>query len=251
MSEIQVTVSDHVATLTLMAGYRRNALTSAMARELIDALGSIDADPEIGAVVIRGDGGSFCAGADLGTLAAAGSDPAGSETFRDIGVVYEAFVRFGQLKAPTVAAIRGAAVGAGMNLALAADLRIVALDARLMSGFLRIGVHPGGGHFALMNRVAGREASAAMGLFSQTINGEDAVRVGLAWEAVDDAEVESRAIELAKVVAADPDLARATAATFRLEAGPPALSWEAGLAVERATQMWTFRRRGERAGHEH
>src|SRR5207249_9322010 len=139
------------------------------------------------------------------------------------------------------AAVRGAAVGAGLNLALAADLRIVARDARLISGFARIGVHPGGGHFGLLTRAAGRQAAAAMGLFGCEVSGDRAVSLGLAWQAVDDAEVDAVAFDLARRAAADPPLAREMVASLRRQDGWP--SWDAGVAIERAPQLWSFRRR--------
>src|SRR5260370_41114670 len=87
------------------------------------------------------------------------------------------------MEVPAVAAVRGAAVGAGINLMLATDLRIVAEDARLISGFLRIGVHPGGGHFGLLAARAGAETAAAAGIFGGEVSGLRAVQLGLAWPA--------------------------------------------------------------------
>lgn len=244
MKEIGVEVTHGVATITLSAPERRNALTPDMAQGLLDAFDSVDADRSVGAVVVRGAGGSFCAGAHLATLGDAGSDPASGEAFEAMGLIYNSFARLGTLSVPTIAAIQGAAVGAGLNLALATDLRIVARDAKLRSGFLRIGIHPGGGHFVLAARTAGREAASAMGVFGETIDGDRAVGLGLAWDSVDADQVDARATELARTVAADPDLARAAVRTFRLETGPPGVSWEVGVQAERAAQMWSLRRRG-------
>jgi enoyl-CoA hydratase len=162
-----------------------------------------------------------------------------------MGAIYDSFYRLGQVQAPTIAAVRGAAVGAGMNLLLAADLRIVARDVRLLCGFLRRGMHPGGGHFVLLSRLVGREAAAAMALFGEELAGEAAVRLGLAWETVDDAEVEDRALELAARVARDPELARLAATNFRKETGPPHVSWEIATQFERPAQMWSMRRSAE------
>src|SRR5687768_10297896 len=97
---------------------------------------------------------------------------------------------------------------------LATDLRIVARDARLLCGFLKRGTHPGGGQFVILSRLIGRAAAAAMALFGEEINGSRAVELGLAWEWVDDAAVEDRAVELAQRVAADPELARAAVGNF-------------------------------------
>jgi enoyl-CoA hydratase len=160
-----------------------------------------------------------------------------------LGHTYQAFVRVGDLKPPSIAAVRGHAVGAGVNLMLATDLRIVAETARIITGFARIGLHPGGGHFALLGRLAGRETAAALGLFGEEIDGRRAAAAGLAWEALPESEVEPRAMEIALRIAVDPELARATAASLKMELGPPAIPWSAALEVERATQMWSLRRR--------
>ncbi|CAN5457129.1 enoyl-CoA hydratase [soil metagenome] len=240
--EIELAVDNGVATLTLAAPQRRNALTPTMARELVAALDRVDADDSVGAVVIRGAGGSFCAGAHTATLLGAASDPAEENTYASLSAIYAAFTRVGTIRPMTIAAVRGPAVGAGLNLALATDLRIVARDARLMSGFQRIGLHPGGGHFVLLSRLAGREAAAAMALCGAEIDGDRAAQLGLAWQSVADEAVEDRAFELAREAAKDPELARATVRTFRLETGPPALGWDVAVQVERAPQMWSMRR---------
>jgi enoyl-CoA hydratase len=232
-----------VAILSLNAPERRNALTVAMADELVDACEELDADREIGAVVVRGEGGFFCAGGDRGTLEAAGRDPADPEVYAGLGAVYRSFARVGELEAPTVAAVRGGAVGAGLNLMLATDVRIVARDAKIISGFIPIGLHPGGGHSALLGRTGSREAASAMALFGERLDGERAADVGLAWAAVDDADVEATAVDLAGRAGADPELARRTAASLRTVLGPPPLPWPAALELERASQMWSMRRK--------
>jgi enoyl-CoA hydratase len=240
--EVQLDVDGSVAVVTLNAPQRRNALTPAMAGELIAAFDEVDARTDVGALVVRGVGRSFCAGGDVQTLTDAGRDPAAPDSYAGMGAIYDSFYRLGQVKAPTIAAVRGSAVGAGMNMLLAADLRIVARDVRLICGFLKRGLHPGGGHFVILSRLVGREAAAAMALFGEEVDGERAVRLGLAWEAVDDAAVEDRALELAGRVAKDPALARATVGSFRTETGPPHVSWEVATQFERPAQMWSIRR---------
>jgi enoyl-CoA hydratase len=234
---------DGVAVITLEAPERRNALTVEMAHELVAACEEIDADPAIGAVVVRGAGGFFCAGGDRATLDAAGRDPADPEVYAGLGTVYRSFARVGELEPPTVAAVRGGAVGAGLNLMLATDLRVVARDARVISGFIPIGLHPGGGHSALLGRTGAREAAAAMALFGERMDGSRAAELGLAWAAVDDADVDETAFQLAARAGADPELARRTARSLRTVLGPPPLPWPAALELERASQMWSMRRK--------
>jgi enoyl-CoA hydratase len=244
MSEVALERGDDgVATITLDAPERRNALTVAMAEELVAACEEIDGDASVGAVVVRGAGGFFCAGGDRATLAEAGQDPAAPDTYAGIGAVYRSFARVGELEPPTVAAVRGGAVGAGLNLMLATDLRIVGREARIVSGFLPIGLHPGGGHGALLGRTGTHEAASALALFGERIDGARAAELGLAWAAVDDEDVEGTALELAARAGADPQLARRTAASLRTVLGPPALPWGAALELERASQMWSMRRK--------
>ncbi|MEA2168255.1 MAG: enoyl-CoA hydratase [Solirubrobacteraceae bacterium] len=242
-SEVRVERDGGVGILTLAAPDRRNALTLSMAKAMTAACDELDADASVGAVVIAAEGKTFCAGGDRETLAAAGENPADPDTYDGMGAIYRAFTRVGELATPTIAAIAGHAVGAGMNLALATDLRIVAEDVMLTSGFLGIGLHPGGGHTALLARTGAREAAAALALFGERIDGRRAVELGLAWKAVPAEAVLDTALELARVPAADPDLARRTTRSLRLSIGPPALSWPAALETERSVQMWSMRRK--------
>src|SRR3712207_2361961 len=150
--EVLLEVTDGVAVVTLNAPQRRNALTPAMATELIATFDEVDARQDVGALVVRAEGKSFCAGGDVQTLADAGRDPAAPDAYAGMSAIYDSFYRLGQVKVPTIAAVRGSAVGAGMNMLLATDLRIVAKDARLLAGFLKRGMHPGGGHFVILLR---------------------------------------------------------------------------------------------------
>lgn len=244
--EVEFTIHNGVAIVTLVAPARRNALTPEMAREFVAACDQIDDDPRVGSTVVRGAGGYFCAGAHRDVLAAA-ADPAADSTFRDLESLYSAFVRFGRMRCPTVAAVRGGAIGAGVNLALSADLRVISEDANLASGFLARGIHPGGGHFSLLSRTVGRDCASAMGIFGLEVTGRRAAELGIAWEAPPDEQVERRALEIAGAVGGDPQLARRAVKSMRLELGPPALSWEAAVEAEHAPQMWSLRRRVDRA----
>ena len=242
MGQVHLEKRGGVAVLTVDSPEVKNGLSPEMGLQLAELCDQVDADPAMGAAVVRGANGTFCSGADRRRWTA-GADQAEDRTYKELGAVYTAFRRIGTLQVPTIAAVRGAAVGAGLNLALSTDLRIVSQTARLLAGFLRIGLHPGGGYFTISSRTAGREATAAMGLFSEEVDGVRAAEIGLAWKALPDEEVEDFALELAGRAAADPELAREAVRSFRTEAGPPGIGWEAALHFERATQMWSQRRR--------
>lgn len=238
--EIRLEVLGSIAIITLSNPRLRNAFDAQSFDQMRSACDAVDGDPRIGALVIRGDGGHFCSGADRALLARAGEDPLHERNYATLTSIYNAVARVGLVAVPVIAAVRGAALGAGFNLALAADVRIVAHDARLMSGFQPIGMHPGGGHFHLLTRAASREAAAAIAFFGQPLSGDDALRLNLAWEAHPDAEVEGRAVELATIVAGDPGLARSMKRTLDSTWGA---TWNVTLDAERAAQMWALRRK--------
>lgn len=237
---------DRVATIEIANPEQRNALTFAMVDRFHAVLDEIEADDELGAVVVRGAAGTFCSGLARDSIGEQRADPVATVSTRRSTRVYATFTRLGALPVPTFAAVRGSAVGAGLNLALAPDLRIVADDARLLAGFTRLGLHPGGGFFALASSRLGREAAMALGVAGEELSGAAAAARGWAWRAVPDGQVEDATHALAARCARDPELARATVRSFRTIAGPPALSWESAVEIERAPQAWTFRRLVER-----
>ena len=240
-SSVIISYLNGVATVTLNNPSRRNALTPTSADQLVRTFDDLDMNQEVGAVVIKGSQGSFCSGADLGSLGAAMGDPASEPSYDALERIYRAFTRFGELSMPTIAAIRGSVVGAGLNMALAADVRIMAKDARIISGFSKLGLHPGGGHFQLIAGATNRQAAAAIGVFSQEIDGVRAQQLGFAWEALDDWLVEERAQELAEAAGADPELSRRSVQSLRTTT-PPAVPWSVALQAERSVQMWSLRR---------
>jgi enoyl-CoA hydratase len=243
MAKVTLTVGDGIAAIELTNPDKRNAVDLEMAGQLVQACDAIDDDPAVGAAILHG-GQSFCSGGDRDDLDAATKAPLDDANFQRISALYQSFVRFGGLQVPTVAAVRGAAVGAGLNLALAADVRIVATDAKLVPGFVRIGFHPGGGHMHLIHRAAGPDAAAAMGMLGAAITGVDAYRIGMAWAVYDDAEVEAQARELLAPAAADPALARFAKKSYLAQTRSAAMDWPTGLNIERVAQLWSFARAG-------
>ncbi len=178
MTLVDVDTAEGVAVITLNDPDRRNALNLPMVDEIVEAMDRIEADADIGAVVITGAPPAFCAGADLSHLGGSQRDGLRS--------VYEGFMRIARSTLPTIAAVNGAAVGAGMNLALAADVRLAARRARFDTRFLQLGLHPGGGHTWMFRRIAGPQAVAATVLFGEVLDGAEAERIGLVWRCVDD-----------------------------------------------------------------
>jgi enoyl-CoA hydratase len=120
---IDLEITDGVAFITLNAPATRNALNNELAGQFVAACDEADRDQQVGAAVIKGAGGTFCSGAERGHLDEVGQDPAEENRYAALGGIYRAFTRAGQLEMPTIAAVRGAAVGAGINLMLATDLR--------------------------------------------------------------------------------------------------------------------------------
>ena len=238
---ITLEVRHTVALITIDEPTTRNALTGESAGALVACLDEVAGRTDIGALVIRGAGGQFCSGGDRRLLAAARDRPGDPQITASLSAIYQSFGKLASMPVPVIAAIRGAAVGAGLNLALAADVRIAAKDARLLSGFLRIGLHPGGGHFALLDRVAGPQATVAMTLLGEEITGQRLAELGLAWEVLDDDQVEPRAMELAARVS-DPELGREATATFRAQAQSRQLPAAAAMRAEQAAQMWSLAR---------
>jgi enoyl-CoA hydratase len=207
VTTIDLQVTDRVGVLTLDAPERRNAFDLAMCREVADALDVLESGDDVGALVVTGRGTAFCAGADLSHL--------GESQREGLLAIYEGFLRVAQCPLPTIAAVNGPAVGAGMNLALAADLRLAGTSARFDTRFLQLGIHPGGGHTWMLQRSAGPQAAAAMVLFGEVLTGEEAAACGLAWRCVPDDELLDTAIALARRTADAPrELVRRTKATI-------------------------------------
>ena len=232
MSLVLLDKSDGVGTITLNNPGERNTLTAPMVAEIIAAMNEIEADEKIGAVVVTGAAPAFCAGANLGNLAEA--------TGESLKNIYEGFLRIAYSPLPTLAAVNGAAVGAGMNLALGCDVRVAARRAKFDTRFLQIGIHPGGGHTWMLRRIAGPQAAMATVIFGDIIDGAEAERVGLAWKCVDDDKLLEVAHEMAARAASRPrELLKVTKRTIQDMAHVA----EHPAAVERELdpQVWSTR----------
>jgi enoyl-CoA hydratase len=208
MVELRSEIKGGVAVVTLDAPARRNALTLGLVDEIGAAFDAIESDPDVGAVVVTGAPPAFCAGADLSHL--------GSSQRQGLSHIYEGFLRVGRSTLPTIAAVNGAAVGAGVNLALACDVILAGESARFDSRFIDLGLHPGGGHTWMLQRRIGSQAAAALVLFGRTLDGRQAERAGLAWSCVPDGELLPLALEMASAAAGAPrDLVERIKQTMR------------------------------------
>ena len=235
MSLVTLEVDNGVAVLTLNHPEERNTLTAPMVAEIVAAMDRVEADEAVGAVVVTGAGPAFCAGANLGNLAEA--------TGESLTMIYEGFLRIARSPLPTIAAVNGAAVGAGMNLALSCDVRIAARRARFDTRFAQLGIHSGGGHTWLMRRAVGEQSAKAMILFGEVLDGEAASRVGLVWKCVDDDRLMAEAMELAQRAAGVPralaiELKRSIAAMASVNTHDEAVAYELVPQVWSTKQPW-------------
>ena len=196
MSLVLVDVADGVATLTLNNPSERNTLTAPMVAEIIAAMDEIESNTAVGALVVTGAAPAFCAGANLGNLAESSKE--------SLGGIYEGFLRIARSPLPTLAAVNGAAVGAGMNLALGCDVRLAARRAKFDTRFLQIGIHPGGGHTWMLRRNIGPQATFAAVVFGEVMDGPEAERVGLVHRCYDDDQLLDAAHQMAARAASAP-----------------------------------------------
>jgi enoyl-CoA hydratase len=230
MAHVLTDLRDGVAWLTLNTPEERNTLTAPMVAEITAAMDAFEADESVGAVVVTGAGSAFCAGANLGNLRTASR--------ASLANVYEGFLRIARSPLPTLAAVNGPAVGAGMNLALGCDVRIAAERARFDTRFLQIGLHPGGGHTWMQRRIVGPQAAMAAVVFGQVLDGREAERVGLVYRCVPDADLLDAAQSFAAGAASAPrELAIIAKQTIRDMAD--IAEHDAAVERELEPQLWT------------
>ena len=198
----------HVAIVTF-AVPPNNHVSVGLLRELADLFEALDGDRDIRATVLTSEGKVFCAGADL---APPGEDGPELNTLK----LYEQAARLFGVAKPMIAAVQGAAVGAGLGLALVADFRIAAPEARFVANFVKLGFHPGFGISHSLPRLIGEQRAARMLLTGERVGGEAALRLGLVDEVMPLDGLLDAAIALAASIAENAPLAvQATRATLR------------------------------------
>jgi enoyl-CoA hydratase len=219
-----------IAEIVLNRPDKYNAMTVEMGLALRDATVEVSADPQTRVVVLRGAGKAFSAGGDFSVLEQSSKrDP--EDNRRMMLEFYSVFLSLMNVPVPVVAVIHGAAVGAGLCIALTADVRLAAAEAKLGANFVRVGLHPGMGCTALLPHVVGPARAAELLLTGALVSGDEAARIGLVSRALPREGLEAAAQEtLAAIAGAAPIAVRQTKATMRralLAQLPGALAQEA------------------------
>lgn len=228
MSLVSVARDGGIATVTLARADKRNAMSGEMSAAVAAAFQALSGDAGLRAVLLRGDGPCFCAGADVREMA--GLDVTTAAAF--IRGLHHAIAAVMDCPVPVVAAIHGACVGAGLELVAGADLRVAAEDARFAMPEVLVGI-PSVIEAALLPRLIGRGRAARLVLTGEVIDAATADRWGLVEEVVPRDRLAARAGELAQAIAeADPAAIRAQKALCRQwDTLPIAEAVEASVAV--------------------
>jgi enoyl-CoA hydratase/carnithine racemase len=234
---LKVSREGDVGVIRLSVPAKRNAMTPVLTREYPAAVRELRDDPSIRAVVLAADGPVFCAGGDLATLLEQLTWNA-EVNRRYMAQFYRAYLSAIEFDVPTVVAIGGDAIGAGLAFTLVYDIRIAADSARLGVTFLNLGLHPGMGTTHLVPLAVGDGKAAELVLTGQLINGVEAARIGLVNEAVPAADVFARAMEIAGDLARKPTSAMRMAKRALVKRKIEGL--EAALDYEATAQMSSF-----------
>jgi len=190
---VKITDVGHVRTITLNRPDKKNALSNALAWGVIAAVEDAARVDDVWVVAITGSGDSFCAGLDLSGGERFTPHTPQSAQLDDISWVGQFLLAIRKrCDKPVVGGINGVAVGAGLGLAMATDVRLVARGARLMAGYTRIGGSPDAGLTITLPQAMGYEQAMRFMMENRTANGEEAVVLGLAGEVVDDDQFTER-----------------------------------------------------------
>jgi enoyl-CoA hydratase/carnithine racemase len=199
---IAVETDGNIAIIEVRRG-PNNFVDTDMVGEIADALEVYDRTKDVRAIVLCAEGKHFCAGADFGSR---GADGVAKQAKRGRHLYKEA-QRLWRTSKPVVAAVQGAAVGAGVGLAVMADFRVTCSEARFSTNFTKMNYHPGFGLTCTLPRLIGQQAATMMMYTGRRLTGEEALKIGLADYLVPLDQVRSKAIEVAKEIAESGPLA--------------------------------------------
>ncbi len=226
---VTASTEDGVGRVHLSDPEHRNALSAAVSDALADAVGSVLADGA-GAIVLSAEPPVFCAGGSLDGLLT-----------REVPLaeLYRGFTALAEAPVPTIAAVDGPAIGAGVNLPLACDIILATERARFDPRFLDVGIHPGGGHLWRLQRRIGSQGAAALVLCGDVLDGREAVVAGLAWRCLDDADLMPTALRLARRAAGrSRPLVERTKANLRASESMSEVA--DAVALELESQQWSM-----------
>lgn len=204
--DLTYTVSNHVATITLNRADRKNSFTLEMIDAWANALHTAEQDPNVRAVILTGTEDSFCAGVDLDVLAARERTPLNERNLLTQHV-HRIALAADYLSKPYIAGVNGVAVGAGMDMSLMCDIRIAARSARFSEGYIRIGVVPGDGGCFYLPPIVGTATALRLLWTGEWVDADEALRIGLVSDVVDDADLLGHVHSLAATLAAQPPVA--------------------------------------------
>jgi 2-(1,2-epoxy-1,2-dihydrophenyl)acetyl-CoA isomerase len=211
--DLTAVVEDRIAVLTMSRPERRNALSGGMLRGLELALADAETAPDVGCVVLTGAGGAFCAGGDVKGMASANSDSSGRRMGLDEAIHRQRLSqrrtagKLYSMPKPTLAALPGAAAGAGLSLALACDLRIAADNAVLTTAFANVGFSGDYGGTFFMTRLVGAAKTRELYFLPEKIDAIEAERIGLVSRVVPADALEKETHALARRLAHGPTVA--------------------------------------------
>ncbi|SCX73309.1 enoyl-CoA hydratase-related protein [Variovorax sp. EL159] len=240
MSESLVLTSNAgaVRTLSLNRPAALNSFTTELHAELLAALSQAATDDTVRCVVLTGAGRAFCAGQDLADPSVA-PDPTPGAAPKDLGHVISTYYAplvdmLRSMPVPVIAAVNGVAAGAGANLALCCDLVVAGRSASFIQAFTKIGLVPDTGGTWLLPRLVGPARALGIAMLGDKLPAEEAARIGLIWQCVDDAALADTVASLASRLAAMPT--RALVATRHAMAAAQNTDLDTALAEEARIQ---------------
>src|SRR2546427_3868238 len=208
---IKVTEAEGIVTITLNRPDRLNALFGHMRRDLAEALEEAGSDPEVRVIVINGEGRAFCAGGDVHFMAELVERGDAEEFARLLGAARRVILAIRQMTKPVLASIEGPASGAGFNLALACDLRIASSTATFSQSFVKLGFHPDWGGTYFLPRIVTPNIACELFFLGDTIDAQEAQRLGLLNRVVAPDELEAETRKLAERLREGPAVSIAAA----------------------------------------